>query len=147
MDKKGFTLIELLTVLIILSIISLVAVPNVVNMVEKNKKKQMVLDAKEMLNKYQNYKTLGKCKDKLKDNKCEYSFDELGLEGKQDGFGDTYERGSVSYNYNDKTYTITLKTSKHCIGKNENCDGLTATDSINFEPTVDDIYEILKLQE
>lgn len=141
MNKKGFTLIELLTVLVILAMISLVAVPNVVNMVEKNKKKQMVLDAKEMLNKFQNYKTLGKCGD---NNPCIFKFKELGLEGKTDGFGDSYTEGSVSYNYSTKEYTITLETDYHCIGKNTNCDSLITKDSEAFDPTVDNIYEVEK---
>lgn len=139
-NRRGFTLIEILTVLVILSIISLVAVPNVVNMVEKNKKKQMVVDTKEMLNKFLNYKTLGKCSERLSNYICEYSFEELGLYGKSDGFGDEYVVGYVNYNYNSKEYSIVLKTDKHCIG-DSSCKIVTKND-IEFNIDVEDVVEI-----
>lgn len=140
MNNKGFTLVEILTVLVILSIISLVAVPNVVNMVEKNKKKQMVLDSKEILNKFLNYKTLGKCDERLIDYTCKYTFDELGLYGKSDGFGDEYISGYVSYNYNTKIYSISLKTNNNCIG-DTSCD-LTTKDSEDFNISVDNVIDV-----
>lgn len=141
-NKKGFTLIEILAVLVILAIISLVAVPNVVSMLDRNKKKQMVLDAKEMLNKFQNKLTLGKCDENS--NKCIFTFDELGLDGKEDGYGDLYTEGSVTYNKNDRKYVIVLKTDNHCFASDNKCTSLTTKDSEDFNPTIDNVYEIEK---
>lgn len=144
-NKKGFTLIELLAVLVILSIISLVAVPNVVSMLDRNKKKQMVLDAKEMLNKFQNKLTLGKCDEELKNsNECVFDYTELGLDGKEDGYGDSYIEGSVTYYKNDKKYVIVLKTDNHCFASDNKCTSLTTKDSEDFAPTIDNVYEIEK---
>lgn len=142
-NKKGFTLIELLAVLVILAIISLVAVPNVVSMLDRNKKKQMVLDAKEMLNKFQNKLTLGKCDEDFKNsNICKIDYTELGLDGKEDGYGDLYIEGSyVTYDKNEKKYVIVLITDNHCFASDNNCTPLTAKDSENFEPTIDNVYE------
>ncbi len=129
--KNGFTLVELLAVVVIMAIIALVAVPNVVSMLERNKKKQMVSDAKEMFNKFQNKITLGtlEC-----DKTC--NLKDLGLSGKQDGYGDKYDdTSSITYDNNNKTFTITLKTDKHCLNKT----GIT--NSENFSITIEDVSD------
>ncbi len=134
--KNGFTLVELLAVVVIMAIIALVAVPNVVSMLERNKKKQMVSDAKEMFNKFQNKITLGtlECKDT---SPCSSTLKNLGLSGKQDGYGDTYDdTSSITYNNNNKTFTITLKTDKHCLNKT----GIT--NSENFSITIEDVLDV-----
>lgn len=55
MNKKGFTLIELVLVVIILGIILTFALPNITSTLEKNKKDQMIIDAKDMVEKAKNY--------------------------------------------------------------------------------------------
>ena len=131
--KNGFTLVELLAVVVIMAIIALVAVPNVVSMLERNKKKQMVSDAKEMFNKFQNKITLGtlKCEDT---SPCSLTLIDLGLSGKQDGYGAKYDdRSSVTYD--NGTFTITLTTDKHCLNKT----GIT--NSENFSITIEDVSD------
>ena len=130
--KNGFTLVELLAVVVIMAIIALVAVPNVVSMLERNKKKQMVSDAKEMFNKFQNKITLGtlKC-----EKTCKSTLNDLGLSSKQDGYGDEYDDTS-SITYDNGTFTITLTTDKHCLNKT----GIT--NSENFSITIEDVLDV-----
>lgn len=54
MDKKGFTLIELILVIGIIGAILAFAIPNVTTTLEKNKKDQMIADAKDMAEKAKN---------------------------------------------------------------------------------------------
>lgn len=132
--NKGFTLVELLAVIVILAVISLVAVPNVVSMLERNKKKQMVLDAKEMLNKYQNKSTLNLT------NNTKLSLSELGISNITDGYGDDYL--SCSYvEYSNNSYTVVLSTKTHCIKKT----GIIS--SKNYTIKAEDVVEIAESKE
>ena len=55
MNKKGFTLVELVIVVIILGVILVFALPNITSTLERNKKDQMIIDAKDMVEKAKNY--------------------------------------------------------------------------------------------
>ena len=55
LNKKGFTLVELVIVVIILGVILAFALPNITSTLERNKKDQMIIDAKDMVEKAKNY--------------------------------------------------------------------------------------------
>ena len=73
-NKKGFTLIELIFVILILGIILAFSLPNISSTLQKNKKDQMIVDAKDMVEKtmtfmltYSAYPTAGEREFLLKD--------------------------------------------------------------------------------
>ena len=55
MNKKGFTLIELIVVVVIIGAILLFALPNITSTLERNKKDEMINDAKDAIEKAKNY--------------------------------------------------------------------------------------------
>lgn len=55
MNRKGFTLIELILVIGIIGVILAFAIPNVTGTLQRNKKDQMIEDAKDMVEKARNY--------------------------------------------------------------------------------------------
>ena len=67
MNKKGFTLIELIVVVVIIGAILLFALPNITSTLERNKKDEMINDAKDAIEKAKNYLLTHKeCTDNLK---------------------------------------------------------------------------------
>lgn len=67
MNKKGFTLIELIVVVVIIGAILLFALPNITSTLERNKKDEMINDAKDAIEKAKNYLLTHKeCSDNLK---------------------------------------------------------------------------------
>lgn len=119
-NNKAFTLIELMVVISLLAIILAFALPNISSTLERNKKDQMINDAKDMVDK-------AKISDCIKnDEKCFLKDIDLKEEIKTSPFGDEYDRGS-SYvvRYEDVknevityTYNVYLKVKDNimCIG-------------------------------
>lgn len=106
MDKKGFTLIELILVIGIIGVILVFAIPNVTTTLEKNKKDQMIADAKDMAEKAKNYILIKGCTtDKLYLNSLDTN-----KEIKDSPYGGEYNRDSsyVEVVCNENKYYIFL---------------------------------------
>ncbi len=119
-SKKGFTLVELIVIIVIIGVILVFTLPNITSVLERNKKEQMIADAKDMVDKAKNkmiktadYPTGSDCKSfKLSD------IDER-EEIKTSPYGNSYNRNSsnveICLKSNQYEYTITLKDGSHKI--------------------------------
>lgn len=123
-NKEGFTLIELIVAISILAVIIAFALPNITSTLENYKKEQMIIDAKDMVEKAKNYILINK------PEKNEFSLSEIDSreEIKNSPFGKIYDRtGSyikiiinidIDSNITTYTYKIYLSDNTMCIGKN-----------------------------
>lgn len=90
-NNKAFTLIELMVVISLLAIILAFALPNISSTLERNKKDQMINDAKDMVDKAK----ISDCiKNVEKEYKCFLKDIDPREEIKTSPFGKKYDRGS-----------------------------------------------------
>lgn len=90
-NNKAFTLIELMVVISLLAIILAFALPNISSTLERNKKDQMINDAKDMVDKAK----ISDCiKNVEKEYKCFLKDIDPKEEIKTSPFGNKYDRGS-----------------------------------------------------
>lgn len=122
-NNKAFTLIELMVVISLLAIILAFALPNISSTLERNKKDQMINDAKDMVDK-------AKISDCIKnDEKCFLKDIDPKEEIKTSPFGNKYDRGSsyvvrsgsedVENAVITYTYNVYLEDNIMCIGSKD----------------------------
>lgn len=103
-NNKAFTLIELMVVISLLAIILAFALPNISSTLERNKKDQMINDAKDMVDK-------AKISDCIKNAKSEYKCFLKDIDPKEEiktsPFGNEYDRD------NSYVYVIRTKTEEN----------------------------------
>lgn len=130
-NNKAFTLIELMVVISLLAIILAFALPNISSTLERNKKDQMINDAKDMVDK-------AKISDCINNAKIGYkcSLEEIDpkKEIKTSPFGNKYDRGSsyvvrsgsedvenavITYTYNVYLKVEGVEGNIMCIGSED----------------------------
>lgn len=126
-NNKAFTLIELMVVISLLAIILAFALPNISSTLERNKKDQMINDAKDMVEKAKNYILMG---NQCSENKCFLNNNiDSKKEIKTSPFGKDYDRNNsyvlISSSTDDSgiktyTYSVYLTDGTMCIGEKEN---------------------------
>ena len=95
-NSKAFTLVELIVIIVILGVIMVFSLPNITSTLERNKKDQMIVDAKDMVDKAKNYILSGKASYPTEGNSTTLILSQLDNRGeiKQSPFGNNYNSDS-----------------------------------------------------
>lgn len=138
MNKKGFTLVELIVILVIIGVIVTFSLPNITSTLERNKKDQMIIDAKDMVDKAKNYILKNSYNDgvvlKLKNI-------DIREEIKDSPFGNKYDRENScvkrSIVDNQYKYKICLEDNKYKLMVDDVSDLLGSDKYTKIEDNVD----------
>lgn len=107
-NNKAFTLIELIVIIVILGVIMVFALPNITSTLERNKKDQMIIDAKDMVEKAKNYILSGKASYPSGTDEIRLALQDIDtrVEIQESPFGNEYKRdlSKVTITLDSDTY-------------------------------------------
>jgi len=137
-NNRAFTLVELIVIIIIIGVIMVFALPNVTSTLEKNKKDEMIADAKDMIEKTKSYLLINRNEYPINDGDCkDFTLETIDSRKEiiESSFGNPYDRiiskVHVCLETNTYTYGVTLSDGTNKIS-NKYLSDLNGPSKYNF---------------